>query len=169
MPTLQQLELDIDTLLKRRDCMVKDFEKCKTEIERDITALQVTKQLVLKNFIPEKIADAKQLLKVRGIRHFGYGDTRKAVLAAIDDIAHGVVKLRTEYIGCKNYDGFYCQREDHKYGYGPRHGSTVFEIGLQDPSHTFSDYDIEVCLYFLNIIQDENYREIVMKGGDPAW
>lgn len=169
MPTLQQLELDLDTLIKRKEHLIKEFETRKATLDREIASLEVTKQLVLKNFIPEKIADAKQLLKVRGIRHFRYGDTRKAVLAAIDDIAHGVVKLRTKYIGCKNYDGFYCQREDHKYGYGPRHGSTVFEIGLRDPSHTFSDYDIEVCLYFLNIIQDENYREIVMKGGDPAW
>lgn len=169
MPTLQQLELDLDTLIKRKEHLIKEFETRKATLDREIASLEVTKQLVLKNFTPEKIADAKQLLKVRGIRHFRYGDTRKAVLAAIDDIAHGVVKLRTEYIGCKNYDGFYCQREDHKYGYGPRHGSTVFEIGLRDPSHTFSDYDIEVCLYFLNIIQDENYREIVMKGGDPAW
>lgn len=169
MPTLQQIELDLDTLIKRKDYMVKDFETRKATLDREIASLEVTKQLVLKSFAPEKIRDARCILMVRGIRHYGYGDTKKAVADAIDDIAHEVVKLRTEYIGCKNYDGFYCQREDHKYGYGPRHGSTVFKIALHDPAYTFSDYNIEVCLYYLNIIRDENYREILMKGGDPWW
>ena len=58
-----------------------------------------------------------------------------------------IVKLRTSILVAKTMR-FLLPREDHKYGYGPRHGSTVFEIGLRDPSHTFSDYDIEVCLIF---------------------
>jgi len=34
-----------------------------------------------------------------------------------------------EYLGMKNYAGFGDQREDHRYGMGPRHGSIVFSIG----------------------------------------
>lgn len=38
--------------------------------------------------------------------------------------------LVKEFMGVKNYDGFYHQRTDCQYGYGPRHGSIVFSIGL---------------------------------------
>jgi hypothetical protein len=52
------------------------------------------------------------------------------VAAAITDLTADAVIMRKEYIGVKNYEGFIHQREDHKYGYGPRHGSIVFSVGL---------------------------------------
>ena len=39
-------------------------------------------------------------------------------------------KLATEFFGTKNYDRWYHQRYDCRYGAGPRHGTTVFSIGL---------------------------------------
>ena len=37
--------------------------------------------------------------------------------------------MRCRYLGIKNYAGFGDQREDHEYGYGPKHGGIVFLIG----------------------------------------
>lgn len=38
------------------------------------------------------------------------------------------------YFGIKNYSSFGDQREDHQYGFGPKHGSIVFSIGRTDAS-----------------------------------
>lgn len=43
--------------------------------------------------------------------------------------------LREHYFGIKNYAAFGDQREDHQYGYGPKHGSIVFRIGRADPGN----------------------------------
>lgn len=42
------------------------------------------------------------------------------------------VALKGRYLGIKNYAGFGDQREDHEYGFGPKHGSIVFSIGRND-------------------------------------
>ena len=41
----------------------------------------------------------------------------------------GATAIRDQYIGVKNYAHFGDQREDHPYGYGPKHGTIVFKIG----------------------------------------
>lgn len=40
--------------------------------------------------------------------------------------------MSRRYLGIKNYASFGDQREDHDYGYGPKHGSIVFSIGRTD-------------------------------------
>lgn len=40
--------------------------------------------------------------------------------------------LKTRYLGIKNYASFGDQREDHEYGYGPKHGTIVFRIGRRE-------------------------------------
>jgi hypothetical protein len=60
--------------------------------------------------------------------------------------------LMVEYIGIKNYSGFGDQREDHKYGYGPKHGTIVFRIGRHNreaPGELGADE-----IYFLECARD---------------
>lgn len=52
------------------------------------------------------------------------------VEAAIRDLSAGAPKLRVEYLGAKDYEGFLGQREDHQYSFGPRHGHIIFAIEL---------------------------------------
>ena len=62
--------------------------------------------------------------------------------------------LRTAYVGVKNYSGFGDQRCDADYGYGPRHGHVVFEIGLR-PDARKRDLTTEernACIYYLRNI-----------------
>lgn len=49
--------------------------------------------------------------------------------AACTELAKGGGFLFERYAGAKRYEGFH-QREDHEYGYGPRHGSIVFAVEL---------------------------------------
>lgn len=50
---------------------------------------------------------------------------------AIADIVRGAPRLRTEFFGKKDYDRFYGQRADCRYGMGPSHGHTIVAIELQ--------------------------------------
>jgi hypothetical protein len=60
--------------------------------------------------------------------------------------------LRKEYFGIKNYAGFGDQREDHPYGYGPKHGSIVFRIGRENPGDGKAlDND---AIYYLEAYRD---------------
>jgi hypothetical protein len=55
----------------------------------------------------------------------------------------------TGYFGVKIYSGFGEQREDHEYGFGPKHGSTVFAVGLREPKRELSSDEREAALYYL--------------------
>lgn len=58
---------------------------------------------------------------------------------AIRQIQHDPVKaLAGEYLGIKNYAGFGDQREDHRYGMGPRHGTIVFSVERRRPGESTS-------------------------------
>lgn len=62
-----------------------------------------------------------------------YGDKRwdeTVASDAVDDLLTGASSLRKQFMGTKDYDRFRGQRSDCEYGFAPRHGHTVFAIGL---------------------------------------
>lgn len=92
----------------------------------------------------------------------GGNDRAGCVHDAIRQLATGEpVRTRTYYgdlwrvyFGTKNYDRWRGQREDHEYGYGPKHGSTCFRIGVTDEARQRGQADltpeeIEAAIYFL--------------------
>jgi hypothetical protein len=62
----------------------------------------------------------------------------------------------------KDYVQFIHQGADCEYGYGPRYGDVVFSIGLRNPEHTLTDEETESCLYYLNMILDEEARRTII-------
>lgn len=71
-------------------------------------------------------------------------------------MAEGGGNLRRKFFGTKDYDRWSDQRCDCAYGYGPRHGTIVFSVGLD---RQFRDRwaagemdpgDIDAALYYLN-------------------
>ena len=66
-------------------------------------------------------------IRVRGLCN---SKTREgAIASAIAQIQTDPANaLKKQYVGVKNYASFGDQREDHEYGFGPRHGSIVFSI-----------------------------------------
>jgi len=83
-----------------------------------------------------------------------HNDARKAILDAIQHITNGGGGLRDKYVGCKSYDRWACQREDHPYGYGPRHGSIIASVGLcQDVrSRELTQAEITACVAYLDAL-----------------
>lgn len=51
---------------------------------------------------------------------------------AIEEFRGGPKFILTRYFGVKEYDRWNSQREDHKYGYGPKHGGIWFRIEMPD-------------------------------------
>lgn len=98
-------------------------------------------------------------LKVGGIP---LGTVRlEAIADAISRIqVDGWMALRGEYIGVKNYAAFGDQREDHKEGYGPRHGTTVFYIRRAGEGALGSDE-----IYLLECLRDFGF---VLEGPPAA-
>lgn len=85
---------------------------------------------------------------------------------AIAAIQHdGAKALREEYMGIKNYAGFGDQREDHKYGYGPRHGHIVFSVRRLAGSGVLGADEV----YLLECVRDfghvEQPRDRLTQGG----
>lgn len=61
--------------------------------------------------------------------------------------------MRHEYLGIKNYASFGDQREDHRYGFGPKHGAIVFEIGRTSELQRDVPLDAD-AIYLLECARD---------------
>jgi hypothetical protein len=109
--------------------------------------------------VPPDVFDlARKLIWQEGACNSGQrGD---AVRDAMSEIAAGGGRLQKEYFGTKDYDRWYDQREDHAYGYGPRHGSMVFRVGLTDEARRreLASHEIEACLSVLNAVLGGGFR-----------
>lgn len=62
------------------------------------------------------------------------------------------------YFGTKAYDRWHGQREDHEYGFGPRHGSTIFSVRLTADARNRKQSDltaeeVEAVLHYLTNIE----------------
>lgn len=111
-----------------------DFEKQKQGILDEIRITNEAIGLAKAGIDDAKIMLAEHVIYVRG--DYGpHGDDGSVIADAIKQLAEGCTttgygKLRTEYLGTKNYDRWHHQRNDCSYGYGPSHGSIVFAVGL---------------------------------------
>lgn len=84
----------------------------------------------------------------------------RAIEDAITRIVHNPKQaLSNEYIGVKVYAGFGDQREDHKYGYGPRHGHIVFSIKRHESCKKLGEDEI----YLLEAVRDAGQIDIGVK------
>jgi hypothetical protein len=79
---------------------------------------------------------------------------KKLISLACEDLVSENIKMKREYFGIKDYSGYYNQRCDCKYGYGPRHGHITFSVGLTKMAREtkLSRYYIECALYYLKNI-----------------
>lgn len=137
----------------------QDFEKRCDALNNEINQVRRNINLCKSSVDTNKVNHAMTILDLQfPVQRNYHGGTNKVlpiysdlVNAAKADLSSGATKLRTKYIGQKRYGGF-DQREDCRYGYGPRHGSIYQKIGLRNPKQELSDYDLECCLYLLENI-----------------
>lgn len=165
---LKDIELKIKSLKEEYSLENQRHEK---EVNRIITAIKKAekeKDIVLAGFNKDKIDIAQAIIYCKGIKtNYGKGDTIKTVKNCINDVLDGFKQLKKGYFGCKNYYDFICQGSNHPYGFGPSHGSIVFEIGLKQSfrmePEKITDIQVDAILYHLNMISDKKYRDIVFQ------
>ena len=160
-------------ITERRAALTAEREKRKSDhgvwlqsCDNELRALALREHMHCKGIDLDRLDRGHAVIAVRGrlstvVHGFDSDQDRSgirqsAVAAARNDLAGGAQKLRKVYFGVKNYDRFGDQREDHQYGYGPKHGSIVFSIGLQrERAERLNDGDeltpdeIEDALYVL--------------------
>jgi hypothetical protein len=100
----------------------------------------------------DKVRTARSILYLNG-KFASSAQRRGVVQDAIDWLATGEKRtyhtLQSGYFGVKNYSGFGDQREDHEYGFGPKHGTIVFAVGLNERKRELTDEEREAALYYL--------------------
>lgn len=113
----------------------------------------------------DKIEEAKAVVYVRGEYARAGKDKESVIEDAIKQLATGVPARETysdlwlTYFGTKDYDAWHGQRSDHNYGYGPRHGSIRFQVGVNSDVRSarkqseLTAEEIEASIYYLTNIQ----------------
>lgn len=76
----------------------------------------------------EKVERGLEVISVKGKAD----KSGQVITKAINDLAVGCPHMKSEFFGVKVYSGFGEQFCDCSYGYGPRHGSIVFSVGLTE-------------------------------------
>lgn len=118
-------------------------------------ALQATRHQIgcaKAGFDNDRIENALKVLKVEGSYENG-GDERATVIRdAVDWLATGecacYYNLDQADFGTKQYAHWHGQRSDHEWG-GPKHGSIIFRIGLQDRKRELTKDERSDAIYFL--------------------
>ncbi len=107
----------------------------------------------------EKIQLAESIMYIYG-NPYGKADSKfncpTIAEEAIIDIANDCPHLISQFFGNKRYESFY-QRTNCEYGYGPRHGSIVDEIGLKSSVRSrecvekslLTDDEKDACIYYI--------------------
>lgn len=160
MRNLIDVEKELSALQSEKARLEQEYLDSKRRVEWLIKEAQLSKNLLMANFDLSKIDTAKKAMYIRGFWYADYNEAKAAILEAIQKVVSESEYLTKNYIGCKNYEGFVCQREDHKYGYGPRHGHIVFEIGYNSPKEVLTGEVAEACIYWLNLLLDKTYLKI---------
>lgn len=132
--------------------------------ERALKGLRAELELVATNATisangidDSKVLHAEHVIYVRGNFEKAGEDRVGCREAAIADILQGGRRLKTEAFGTKNYAHWHGQRSDHGYGYGPKHGSIIFQIGLIKPvlerEGPLTEEEIESAVYYLRNLE----------------
>lgn len=145
-------------------------KKLQENYENELRILQAQKkeletklQYEIDGINVKRIDNAKRFIHIDGLEEFGCGETISCVNELISDIVNDNYKILKEYYGCKNYEGFVCQRSDHPYGYGPRHGYIVFCINATQDFRrgeiTPNEKDKNDMLYMLENVKNHKIKE----------
>lgn len=164
----------MNTLLKKTQLLIQKLE------ELEMFKAEYHKQLFMKEGIIsnlrreinlqgsvldlDKIHLAESLLEIRGYFGEGEGEKISVVDDAIKQLATNIAirpvysDLWETFFGTKNLRSYRSQRCDCKYGFGPRHGSINFSVGLKSSvrsrkPQTLSDEEREACIYYLTKLE----------------
>lgn len=159
---LLQIETELKSTAEEILAMRDDLKKKEEPLLTRIKDLKRLKEMDLTGLDNKRTLEAENILIIRQ-REALYKDDQWAISEAIKDILNDFNNLKTSYIGTKNYDGWNHQGVNWtEYGYGPRHGSIVFSIGMKESARKvkfmFNDYQKSCCIYLLENLKAGKYK-----------
>ena len=140
-----KIEEEQKALRKKFDDDLKHLKGKKLLAQRGLSLLDRGMDL-------KQVAIGMDALQIRGTFERG-GDARESVVkGAIKELTEGGGILFRDYFGTKSYDRWHGQRSDHEYGFGPKHGSIIFSIGLSASvlkAGSMTSEQVDAALYVL--------------------
>lgn len=139
---------------KRADAVKRHAEELRA-LDWEIAEATRQRNLLIEGLDAAKIELAEHVIYVSGDYGRAGQDRAGCREEAIQALLAGGGRLRTEYCGTKNYDGWRGQGSNHAYGMGPRHGSIVFAIGLQPHARArdLGADEIDAAVYYLRNLE----------------
>lgn len=134
--TFERAKMELEIHVNTSDLRTK-------ELQKEVYIRQQMYQQACNGLSSDRIANALTVLEIVGLEQFDsqHKDDEQAIDDAIlwffnEGKFNRSYSLTSHRLGVKNYDGFYHQRCDCEYGFGPRHGTVVFSIGLRSEYRT---------------------------------
>ena len=161
---LLELEREMSELQKQKQAVEAEYKKQLSVLQNRIMYVESKIQAETEGIDTNIIEKAKEVFYFENAKSIEGGETSAALLSLKKDIVNDdCALLREQYIGCKNYDGFYKQSISCAYGMGPRHGYVVWSIGIQDRGNAeVKNEHKEAMLYIIALLNDKNKRDMVM-------
>lgn len=162
MVSLAILRQELDALNGAVKICIEEHEKTLSKLRQQKEKAAIDYNRAVEGLDIERIRSAESVITVRGADHVGKGDTNSAITQAVQWFACSYAPthytdLKRVFFGCKNYDRWVCQRDDCEYGYGPRHGSTVFAIQLnkefRGENTGLTEQQRSDCIYYLEALR----------------
>lgn len=165
--SLAEMVSEINQMKADRAALIENQKREVESASREIARAVEQFESLSHGLYPEIIAIAEGVLKIRGTYHPCCGESDGVVSDAMSDLAdNDGDKLRECYFGVKDYARWSCQREDHQYGYGPKHGYIVFSVELQQRFRGEDRVDLtyeekEAAIYYLaNLVQIQKAKAV---------
>lgn len=148
--------------------IAREFEDVTKRLDRSIADQQQVIDLAEAGGPAEAFVVAREVLAIRWGREQTFmaghwqetgprrtsSDVARQIDRAIEDLRVGCPVMKREYFGIKAYDAWPSQVSDHPYGYGPRHGSIWFLIGLKTPTVDLTDEQTIACIQWLRALRE---------------
>lgn len=155
-------------LRDKRAALVEAHNDALAHLDRNIDYQQQVINMAEAGGPAEAFVIARDVLAVQWARSFGFdcglwqetgprrtsGDVYRQIDRAIEDMQAGCPVMRREYFGIKSYAEWPSQIENHTYGFGPKHGSIWFSIGLKTPSVDLTDEQTIACIRWLRALRE---------------
>lgn len=141
--TLINAEAKKGALLRARAKVKEEYINLLNQNALELAKTNVIIQLLSDNIDVKKYHLARTVVYTRGWWAKAGTEKSSIITDAIKWFSEGCVRydsgqrnhyknLFHHYYGTKSYDRWDGQRSDHEYGFGPRHGSIIFQFGLID-------------------------------------
>ncbi len=148
MMMLAEIISKIDQRKSDRERLIKEHKAAIESVDSELRDLRTKLAISNSGLNISTIDLARKVLSIGGVYQPTQGRD-SVVSSAISDLAAGCQHMAKRFHGVKIYSGFGEQRCDCEYGYGPRHGSIVFSVGLLNPRTELTDEERDAAIYYL--------------------